>query len=119
MLRAGSGGVEWAHPTETEKHGKDGSLTRPKKVRFEQGQEVDPALLPPGTDVEILIACGQLVQDTAGEVKAAVEAIAYHAEDGKVFHTREDCTVGNDIEPGNRLKGDGGKKLCKECAKAK
>lgn len=115
-LRAGAGGCEWAHPTETEV-GPRGK--RPKTVRYEPGQEIDPALLPEKArqDIEEMIAGGILVRDDV--VEAAVESIAYHAEGQKVFHTRPDCTEGNNIEPGNRVQGEGGKKLCRECAKAK
>lgn len=114
-LRAGAGGCEWAHPTEKDERGK------PKRVRFEPGQEIDPAQLPEKArqDIDGMVAGGILVRDSAGEVATAVNAIAYHAEGQKVFHTRLDCTEGNNIEPGNRIQGEGGKKLCKECAKAK
>lgn len=41
--------------------------------------------------------------------------LAYHARRGAVHHVREDCPVGNNIEPQSRRKGDGGLPLCSEC----
>lgn len=104
MLRAGKGGVEFLDHSQ-------------KRVRFEAGAEVDAAALPPGTKIDELIAGGILERDTAGEVKTAVEEIAYHAAAQSVYHTLPGCKVGNNIEAENRVAGTGGKKLCKECAR--
>lgn len=41
--------------------------------------------------------------------------LAYHARRAAVHHVREDCPMGNNIEPQSRRKGDGGLPLCSEC----
>jgi len=33
----------------------------------------------------------------------------------EVYHTHNDCTVGNNIEAHNRVSGTGGLRLCSEC----
>lgn len=43
---------------------------------------------------------------------------AYHAKRGAVYHVRAECSVGNNIEPQSRRKGDGGLPLCGECERS-
>lgn len=39
----------------------------------------------------------------------------YHAKNSDVYHTKNKCTEGNNIEKGNRRSGTGGKRKCKNC----
>lgn len=41
----------------------------------------------------------------------------WHASSSAVHHNNKNCTTGNNIERGNRRKGDGGKRLCAQCAR--
>ena len=36
----------------------------------------------------------------------------------EVYHNRDKCTEGNNIESRNRAPGTGGKRLCKRCKKS-
>lgn len=42
---------------------------------------------------------------------------AWHSVKENVHHNNTDCNTGNNIESENRRSGDGGKPLCKECAR--
>jgi hypothetical protein len=50
-------------------------------------------------------------------IAAPVVEFLYHADGGKVYHTSEACTTGNDIEPKSRREGTGGLRLCAQCKK--
>lgn len=39
----------------------------------------------------------------------------FHSVKEDVHHNDDKCTEGNNIEPENLRKGDGGKRLCKNC----
>jgi len=39
----------------------------------------------------------------------------YHSVKGTVYHTRKDCTLGNNIDKKNLRPGKGGKRKCKNC----
>ena len=58
-------------------------------------------------------------QPTAADAAARAEPQppTYHARRGAVYHTREDCPVGNNIEAATRRNGDAGLPLCDECAR--
>jgi len=45
----------------------------------------------------------------------------YHSKlkGSKVYHIDPDCTVGNNIEKENIIKGDGKRRLCKICGNPK
>jgi hypothetical protein len=40
----------------------------------------------------------------------------WHSVKQDIYHNNSNCNTGNNIERENRREGDGGKKLCKECA---
>lgn len=33
----------------------------------------------------------------------------------KVYHVYKDCHLGNNIDPGNPIKGKGGRRMCSAC----
>lgn len=39
----------------------------------------------------------------------------WHSSRGTVHHTAPACSLGNNVEPENRVEGDGGLPLCSEC----
>jgi hypothetical protein len=41
----------------------------------------------------------------------------WHSVKEDVHHNNTECNTGNNIEVENRREGDGGKPLCKECAR--
>ena len=44
------------------------------------------------------------------------KAQPYHSKKStNVYHLFKDCSLGNNIDPGNAAKGKGGKRLCKKC----
>ena len=45
--------------------------------------------------------------------------MAYHSKGSSVYHIYQKCSVGNNIEKGNKKTGSGGKKLCKTCKEIK
>lgn len=82
----------------------------------------------------IVLSDGHVIAPGAGEFTASMDAgqeaffvrvgavriavAEYYATDALVYHVREECLVGNNIESANRREGRGGKRLCKECGKA-
>lgn len=57
------------------------------------------------------------LRDMESKETEGVKAPPYHSstEGTEVYHIFSDCYVGNNIEPENWTKGDGGKTLCKIC----
>ena len=51
------------------------------------------------------------------EGSSAMEKVdQYHTKlRTKVYRVYENCSWGNNIDPGNRIEGDGGNKMCKPC----
>ncbi len=104
-----------------------------KSVRHEPGDVVDN--FPESSAAAFLAAGAIATEEELAERAAAVEArfneaverlkadeapavaLPFHAVDGKVHHTRADCTVGNNVEPQTRADGTGGLKKCRDCTR--